>query len=330
MRGRSARGRYVVRPMLPADARAKWPRDKIKTFAFPQPVGPTRHLVSRDAIDATAVLSTTPQMPEIGDISAVPSGQRQDFRFEFVKTLAAPLRTYWPDGRRVFSDTTYPWRCCGRVITPAGSASGALVGPRHLLTVSHVIDWQETEGHLGWLRFEPGYFDGHRFPAANAVQIYAFERITATSVDAYDIAADYVVCVLDRDVGDELGWFGATSYDSSWDEYRYWSHVGYPIDLGGGTRPAFEGPVSVKNSWHPGFFETGFGKNLLTRANTSHGNSGGPFFGWWETGPHIVGVICASGSLSPVLSHPFPRIGNWVGGGSPLPVLVNLARIEFP
>lgn len=316
--------------MLPVDAETKWSREKIKTFAYPQTPGAARHLVSRELVQQSIILSTEPHLPEIGDITSQPSGQRRRFQFPIIKQLASPLRTYRPDGRRVFSDTTYPWRCCGRVITPAGSASGALVGPRHLLTVSHVVDWQENEGRTGWLRFEPGYFDGNRFPAANAIEVYAFERIVATTVDAFDIAADYVVCVLDRDVGTDFGWFGSTSYDGAWDEYKYWSHVGYPIDLGGGTRPAYEGPVTVKNSWRPGFLENGFGRNLLTKASTSHGDSGGPFFGWWETGPYIVGVVCASGTLSPVLSYPFPRIGNWIGGGSPLPTLVNLARTEFP
>ncbi len=317
-------------PIKMDEAAERWSRQKIDRYQVAQPPGMLHRLVSRLRIPEYIVDSTAPKLPSAGDITAVPAGQRRNLAFMSPEQTAGPLKARRPDNRRVLNDTTYPWRCCGRVITAAGQCTGALVGPRHLLTVSHVVDWTVTQGKVGWLRFEPGYFDGEVFRPSHAVEVYSYDRIAATTVDDFEVASDYVVCVLDSPIGNKLGWFGSKTYDPSWDEYMYWSHVGYPEDLGGGTRPYFEGPVTVKNSWRPGFLEKGHGRNIHIHASTSNGDSGGPFFGWWDNGPHIVGVVCAAGRLNPVITHPIIRSGNWVGGGEPLPSLIEQARIESP
>ena len=47
-----------------------------------------------------------------------------------------------PEDRYLFNDTAFPWCTAGRVETSAGGwASGVMVGPRHLLTCSHAIQW---------------------------------------------------------------------------------------------------------------------------------------------------------------------------------------------
>jgi hypothetical protein len=66
------------------------------------------------------------------------------------------------DNRRAFQDTTYPWSTVGLVQTNRGSGSGVMIGPRHLLTVSHVIDWTAPAGFAAdWVRFTPSFFDGN-------------------------------------------------------------------------------------------------------------------------------------------------------------------------
>ena len=66
-----------------------------------------------------------------------------------------------PDDRVTFQDTDYPWSTVGLVETNRGSGSGVMIGPRHLLTVSHVIDWTAPAGFAAdWVRFTPSYFDG--------------------------------------------------------------------------------------------------------------------------------------------------------------------------
>src|SRR5262245_34445540 len=50
------------------------------------------------------------------------------------------------DGRDTYNDTSYPWGCVCKITNPTGgTGSGALIGPRHILTASHVLDWNSDE-----------------------------------------------------------------------------------------------------------------------------------------------------------------------------------------
>jgi hypothetical protein len=56
------------------------------------------------------------------------------------------------DDRRVFQDTSYPWSAFGRCKTDFGPFSGVMIGPRHLLTCNHGIDWTPPPGFAAdWL-----------------------------------------------------------------------------------------------------------------------------------------------------------------------------------
>src|SRR4051812_20059299 len=88
-----------------------------------------------------------------------------------------------PDNRYVFNDTHYPWCTCGRVDSALGQGSGVMVGPRHLLTVSHVIQWN-GDGTAGWVRFSPSYFDGSKpFGDAWAVRTYYKDKVSGPTID---------------------------------------------------------------------------------------------------------------------------------------------------
>jgi hypothetical protein len=161
------------------------------------------------------------------------------------------------------------------------------------------------------------------------VHTYSYEQLSSVNGE-YDIAEDYVVCVMDRRIGDELGWLGSKTYDDDWDGGAYWAHVGYPDDIGGGAQPVYEGGFSIKNSWSPGFFETGSRLDMETFASLTNGDSGGPVFGYWSDGLYVVGVVSAGGSLDPVVTDLTIRTANWAAGGSEMPDLVNQARGDYP
>ena len=77
-----------------------------------------------------------------------------------------------PDDRYTFNDTAFPWCTVGRVDTPGGQASGVMVGPRHMLTCSHAIQWN-SNNTAGWVKFTPSYFDGSApFGVAWGTMIY--------------------------------------------------------------------------------------------------------------------------------------------------------------
>jgi V8-like Glu-specific endopeptidase len=220
-----------------------------------------------------------------------------------------------PDNRRVFADTGYPWSACGRVDSPIGQGSGAMVGPRHLLTVSHIIQWN-SDGTAGWVQFRPAYFaPSEPFGDAWAVRTYYKYKVQGPTLDWIEGMYDYVVCVLDRRIGDLTGWLGGKGYTDGWDGGAYWSHVGYPGDVTGGNRPTFEGGIALDGAW----YELDSHEAMAHLGDVWPGQSGGPFFGWWSPGPYAVGVQSSQSSSQ-----------NNVSGGQDMVDLILRARSDYP
>jgi V8-like Glu-specific endopeptidase len=235
-----------------------------------------------------------------------------------------PTTVYSPDTRFEFSDTAYPWSCCGRVDTPGGGGSGVMIGRHHMLTASHVINWGPNNT-AGWVKFTPMAFDtSEPFGFAYATQIYWWLQADASDlIQSQEAAFDYVVCVLDRPLGDLTGWMGSRAYSTDWDSGEFWGHVGYPTDSGG-DRPVYHGPGVMDST----ITESTGGRDsfrIMHRNDVIPGQSGGPFFGWWdgEVGPHVI----ASQSAENWNSTPGP---NAAGGGNPLPELVRHALTVEP
>lgn len=229
-----------------------------------------------------------------------------------------------PDGRTVFADTSFPWSTCGRVAKAGGWASGVMVGPRHLLTASHVVNWQPNNT-AGWMTFTPMQFDTSTpFGSANVSQIYWWKQAdNSDGIDEEECAFDYVVCELDRRLGDLTGWVGSRVYSTSWDGTASWGHVGYPQDISGGLRPTYiTGPIDSE------FTRSLSGRSsfgLKHRIDAVGGQSGGPYLGWWdgEDWPRVVATQSAE-------NWDGPGGPNTAGGGGPLPELISYAITQAP
>ncbi len=226
-----------------------------------------------------------------------------------------------PDDRFTFSDTAFPWCTAGRVETSAGGwASGAMVGPRHLLTCSHAIQWFANPNPYvaGWVKFMPSYFDGSTpFGSAWGIHIYWQQKVAGPGIDSTEGRNDYVVVVLDRPIGNLTGWMGSRTYDDGWDGGNYWSHIGYPGDISGGTRPSFQGGFSLNGD----DVQPASNQQIYHQADVWPGQSGGPFFGWWggEPWPWVVAdQSWQNGST------------NGASGGSRMVDLIIRARNDFP
>lgn len=239
--------------------------------------------------------------------------------------LGEPGTIFAPDTRYVFSDTAFPWCTCGRVQTASGSGSGVMIGPRHLMTASHVINWGPNNT-AGWVKFTPLQFDtSEPFGIAWATRIYWWQQVNGgDGVSSNEAAFDYVVCVLDRRLGDTTGWMGSRGYSSDWNGGAYWAHVGYPSDLGGSTRPSFHGNGVIDST----ISESSGGRSsfrMMHQNDYWFGQSGGPAFGWWdgEAWPRVVGIYSA-------VNWGAAGGPNANGGGNPLSELINHARTVEP
>lgn len=307
------------------------PRAALGVHAFPPGVAGTkldgrRRLLPEDE----ARQDLTGHLPDHLALRAVP--QRLDKRLVVAKKIDAlgaardpearwATTVFAPDNRYTFSDTAFPWCTVGRVETSAGGwASGVMIGPRHLLTCSHAIQWFENPDPYvaGWIKFIPSYFDGSEpFGAAWGIHIYWEQQVTGPGIDGTEARNDYVVVTLDRRMGDFTGWMGSRTYSDSWDGGNYWSHIGYPGDLASGTRPSFQGGFSLNGD----DFQPATHQAIYHRADVWPGQSGGPFFGWWdgEAWPRAVADQSWQNSST-----------NGASGGSRMVDLIIRARNDWP
>jgi V8-like Glu-specific endopeptidase len=239
-----------------------------------------------------------------------------DPRAEIPKGKYMATTIFPPDNRFTFSDTSFPWCTVGRVDLGGGWGSGCLVGPRHLLCASHMMTWN-SDNTVNQVTFTPSYFDGNApFGNSGIIHWYAYRKVVGPFLSGADVQQDYVVLVLSHRLGDVCGWMGTRGYSSDWNGLPDWSHIGYPGDISGGTRPTFQGSVAI-NRTDGGADD----EEEEHKADVFPGQSGGPLFAWWsgEGWPRATGVQSAQNSAT-----------NLAGGGNEIPNLVNQARADFP
>jgi V8-like Glu-specific endopeptidase len=235
---------------------------------------------------------------------------------------------YPPDDRQVYWPAAYPWRCIGRVFTwstwgsPSWSWSGAgvLVGPRHVLTAGHVCPW----GSESWgMLFVPGYWDGSSALGAGAQSWTEHYRgwNTGDQVAANDIA----VMKLYDPIGSWLGWMGTKVYDGDWEGGNYWTLAGYPGLIAGASRPSRQSGIPVLDD-----DEDGSAMELEHHGDSSPGDSGGPFFGFWDDGPYAVGTVSGGETISGGFLGIGDEDNNISAGGEALVDLVLWAQQNWP
>ena len=222
------------------------------------------------------------------------------------------------DDRYLFDDIAFPWRTTGKIRTEGKWGSGTTIGPRLVLTASHVINWSGSSGGVSWVTFTPGYFDGSGpWGEIAATRVIYWEQAPGSLTDQ-QTAFDYVVLVMEDHIGDVVGYPGYRVYDDDWNDGKYWQYIGYPGELSSGERPAFQGDGVVSTvgeeslSGHTGYVMGHF--NEFTP-----GQSGGSIWGWWgdEPWPRVVGVGSTIGSTA-VLPSGTTSNDNEYGGGPAL------------
>ena len=224
------------------------------------------------------------------------------------------------DDRQVFRDTTYPWSAIGRCETNFGPFSGVMIGPRHMLTCNHGIDWTPPPGFdADWLAFTPSYYDGDApFGSTYATHVYYVKKDNNNGIsDGDEGQFDYTVLVLNDRIGDLTGWFGTRRYTDDWDTNPNWWHIGYPQDLTSLSRPTFQRGITLDGDDD----EDDAHEQIYHQADVFPGQSGGPMFGFWDgdVGPRAVAVQSWQNSRR-----------NGASGGGDLVDLAIRARTDHP
>ncbi len=255
-----------------------------------------------------------PSMPSYAEMSATPAPLpvSPPPRVVFAGFELEPFVVFPPDGRAPYTDCRFPWVCLCRVASGTRGGCGVLVGPRHVLTASHVIDWQALTVSVSFVQ------SGITLASAGATHIMAYEHIVdVTYTNADD---DYAVLMLASRLGETFGALGVRTYDSDWDnETASWWNISYAPDVAGGTWAASQTGFFLDED----DFDLGGGRMLITKTGDFvRGMSGSPVFGFWNEGPFVVGVT--SGGVG--------GLGNFnaIAGGSNLTRLINKARADFP
>jgi V8-like Glu-specific endopeptidase len=240
---------------------------------------------------------------------------------KFNRRPVEPLEVFGQDDRWQFRDAAWPWGLIGRIFTSDGfSGSGVLIGDRTVVTAGHMVPW----GKPGWwMRFVPAYYDGSSLHGGSVESYVSDAR--GFDVGGEVAGYDFAVLRLYQPLGSWLGYMGYNGYSESWNDRPYWSIVGYPGAVAGGTRPSFQNSISI---WDVDNDSNG-GRELESQtADLTPGNSGGPMFAWWGSDPRVVGVV--SGAESD-WSFPFSwDRSNVMAGGPGFTNLVAWARTNWP
>ena len=243
-----------------------------------------------------------------------------------------------PDPRAILTNNSGPWGQTGRIVSPniapgkEGICSGTLVGPRHVLTAGHCVNWDvDGNGDVGAMIFQPQFRSSPVQPDRSVVTIHYpgnSEKGNPTSEEG--LGLDFVVAILDAEPG--LGWMGSKTYNTDWNNEGVWAVVGYAGDFGNGDVASYQNDFPIVDAWHPGFFGQEDGLNIRVGACVRHGYSGGGVFSTFTDGwPYVVGVAVFTGDLPVVIGDwTGDRVGHWAAGGADMVNLINEARSIWP
>lgn len=241
------------------------------------------------------------------------------------------------DDRINIYPTGYPERCVCRVEVYVqqytGGAwifqkrgTGFMAGERIMMTSGHMAP---TGPYVGWMmKVIPAYYDGQ--------SVYGSTFYTYVSNGVFwntDTGNDMMACRLYDAIGATTGYFGATTYNSKWEDWNVWSMCGYPFDRGS-QRPTYQGSIPVRDDDDGDNIRLPDGHEFDTtqiesEADEASGASGSPLYSWFDNGQmYAIGVHHGTDTdyIFPFSTETY----SVASGGEGLVGVINWARTNWP
>jgi V8-like Glu-specific endopeptidase len=267
----------------------------------------------------------TDGIDEVSDGASGASAAGVETRYEMAGKTALEADGYFPgaaefggeafesvfgqDDRVLVGNTTpYPWRTiCKLEITAADGArfgcSGALIGPRTVLTNGHCLYMHDHGGWVRSVRVIPGK-NGASEPYGSATSTF-YHSVTGWT-QSQSSNYDYGVVVLPSNakLGNTVGWMGLANLSFFSLLGLNVNNSGYPGDKPYGTQ-----------WWNSNNVLMVTDRRLFYRLDTYGGQSGSPVWRYKDGQRHIVAVHNTGGSVyngSVRLSKPvFDNLVSW-------------------
>jgi hypothetical protein len=165
-------------------------------------------------------------------------------------------------------------------------ATGFLVGRHTLMTSGHAHP--DTSAHAWRIEVIPACWGGRSVFGMGYVTYVRSARWWHS-----DGGNDYMVGELYDPIGNDLGYFGATTYDSDWEDLSVWTMAGYPHDRSLWA-PSTERGISIRDdddgddiNLNGNTYDT---TQVESDADEASGASGSPLFAWFNGDVKAVGV----------------------------------------